>query len=65
MPPKLADKIHEYNNFLFSVTRGFDVSSMAAALPPNVAHAVDWRQAGRTLHALLDRLEERQATLLG
>ena len=40
-------------------------NAAAAALPPNVAHAADWRQAGRTLHALLDRLEERQATLLG
>lgn len=35
------------------------------ALPRNVARATDWHEAVRCLHAVLDRLEERQQMLLG
>ena len=35
------------------------------ALPRNVVRATDWREAAGCLHALLDRLEENQAMLLG
>jgi len=40
LPNKLSKKLHEYNDFLFAVNRGFDVEQIASAMPPNLQQEV-------------------------
>ncbi|KAL1510271.1 hypothetical protein AB1Y20_006593 [Prymnesium parvum] len=40
LPNNLCDKLHAYNNFLFSVHQGFDITQIAAALPPTLQNDI-------------------------
>jgi len=50
LPPVMCNKLHAYNNFLFAVTRGFDVSAVSSALPVSIQKELNF-----SLHAHLVR----------